>query len=708
MRDEKFIKKVKYNCLFPLAASLALSSCATLPPVDNSAATAISDQSQQNSAIVPDIISESQTSQIFENQLYPGTGQFLGTPRSANNYIRLTDKEVSLNFENADLREAVEIILGETLGLSYIFDPAVVGTVSLKTTSPLPANSVLEILETMLRMNGAALIAEERLYKIIPMAMVGNESFVPEIAEGGQRIPAGYNVLLVPLQYVSVSQMDKILEPFVTPDTVIRLDQERNVLVLGAPGFELSRIMETISLFDVDLLKGKSVGMFRLNYVNAEVAAQELNTLFSSGPDAALEGMIRFVPITRLNALMILTTQASYLEKAETWINRLDKGDETGQNLYVHYLQNGKAIEVAEILNQLLSGRPVNRNRQIGVVAPGMGQVTLVARPDGLTSGNRTISTTNQSSFTSANNSIAQVVADEANNALLIRSSEKDFRMIKSILEKLDIVPLQVLIEATIAEVTLTDDMRFGLQWFFNTGGLGNGYTGNVRLANGSDGALAPSFPGFAGVVNDSTGGIRGILDALEGVTTVNVISSPHLMALNNHTAELQVGNEVPVITQQQQNTTNITSTLVNTVQFRDTGVILKVTPRVSSDGTINMEIEQEVSNVVQSIDSGELTPTISQRLVKSTIVAQSGETIVLGGLISDQEIFTRSGLPFVSRVPVIGNLFSRTEINKTRTELLVLISPKIVRNATEARRVTQELQDRLQGLQDLENRLNQ
>lgn len=708
MRDYKFMQKVKYICLIPLAASFALSSCATVQPTNNTATTPNNDIAQQIRPVASDIISDPQTGQSFENELYPGTGQFLGNPKPSNNYIRLSDQEVSLNFENADLREAVEIILGETLGLSYIFDPAVVGTVSLKTTAPLPANSVLEILETMLRMNGAALVVEDRLYKIIPMAMIGNESFVPEIAGSGQRIPAGYNVLLVPLQYVSVSQMDKILEPFITPDTVIRLDQDRNVLVLGAPGFELSRIMETIALFDVDLLKGKSVGMFRLNYVNAEVAAQELNILFSSGPDAALEGMIRFVPITRLNALMILTTQPSYLEKAETWIRRLDKGDETGQNLYVHYLQNGKASEVAEILNQLLSGRSISRNRQIGVVAPGLEPITLVATPNGITSDSRSISGTGQNNFTGTNNSIAQVVADEANNALLIRSSEKDFRMIKSTLQKMDIVPLQVLIEATIAEVTLTDEMRFGLQWYFNTGGLGNGYTGNVRLANGNDGSLVPSFPGFSGVVNDSTGGIRGVLDALEGVTSVNVISSPHLMALNNHTAELQVGDEVPVITQQQQNTTNINSTLVNTVQFRDTGVILKVTPRVSSDGTINMEIEQEVSNVVQAIDSGALTPTISQRMVKSTIVAQSGETIVLGGLISDQEINTRSGLPFVSRIPVFGSLFSRTEINKTRTELLVLISPKIVRNATEARRVTQELQDRLQGIEDLENRLKQ
>lgn len=717
----KYNQKLQRRYIFtPLVvvSSLFLSSCADFPGNLNRSAKPdqakeISDNAESINVKGNDSITsfQDQDAGVKSSEIYPGTGNFLGHPAKTRKYAKITGNDLVLNFENADLSEVVGIILGKLLKVDYVINPVISGKVSLKTTRPMPAEDVLAILESILRMNGAAMIVEEGLYKIVPMDSAFKGSYMPEIAAGGQKIPAGYSVRLIPLRYISVLQMEKLLEPFASPDTVFRVDVDRNTLVLAAPGIELTRLLETVDLFDVDWLQGKSVGLFRLGFVDAEVLADELTTVFGNDVGGPLEGILNFVPISRLNALLVMTTQPEYLSKAATWINRFDKGNDAGQNLYVHYLQNGKAADVASVLTELFSIKGSGAKSQRGRVAPGLNPVRVSNSAN--TSGQKSVNVrtnaakqraTAKSSGT--NDEEIRIVADEMNNALLIRASESEYRMIKAALRKLDILPLQVLIEATIAEVTLTDDLRFGLQWFFNTGSLGNGDVGTIRLASGDDGSLSPTFPGFAGIINNSSGGIRGVLDALEGVTTVNVISSPHLMVLNNQMAELKVGNEVPVVTQQQQNTDNNNSNLVNTVQFKETGVILKVTPRISSDGTIIMEIEQEVSNVVRSINSGELTPTISQRSVKSTIVAQSGETIVLGGLIADEETKTRSGLPLISRIPLVGNLFGRTEINKARTELLILISPKIVRNATEARRITQDLRDRLNGIKEMENRL--
>lgn len=733
MRHNQIFQKRYILSTLLVVISLFLSSCANFPNSMNRSAkydredvNKVADRGesadvQENNSITS--LKDQETGDQ-SSDLYPGTGKFLGYPAKSRTYAKITGNDLVLNFENADLNEVVGIILGKLLKVDYILDPMVSGKVNLKTTRPLPADDVLAILESILRMNGAAMMVEEGLYKIVPMDSAFKSSYLPEIAEGGQKIPPGYSVRLVPLRYISVLQMEKLLEPFASPDTVFRVDVDRNILVLAAPGIELTRLLETVDLFDVDWLKGKSVGLFRLGFVEAEVLANELKTVFGNDVGGPLEGILNFVPISRLNALLVMTTQPEYLDKAATWINRLDKGNDAGQNLYVYYLQNGKAIDVASVLTELFSVRGYGIRSQRGRVAPGLNPV--IVSNMGSTSGQQSRNTgrikqqvskagnipsgvSRQSAavnyFTSDEEEI-RIVADEMNNALLIRASESEYRMIKAALRKLDIVPLQVLIEATIAEVTLTDDLRFGLQWFFNTGSLGNGDVGTIRLASGDDGSLTPTFPGFAGIIKNSDGGIRAVLDTLEGITTVNVISSPHLMVLDNHTAELKVGREVPVVTQQQQSTEGGNANLVNTVQFRDTGVLLKVTPRISSDGTINMEIEQEVSSVVTSIKSGELTPTFSKRSVKSTIVAQSGETIVLGGLIADEETKTRSGLPLLSRIPILGNLFSRTEINKVRTELLILISPKIVRNATEARRITQELRDRLNGIKEMEDRL--
>ncbi len=650
---------------------------------------------------------------LAEPTTYKGTSSFVRPPPRRKATLSLRKGAVVINFENAELREVVRIVLGDTLKVNYIYDPRVQGIVSLQTTGELPINALLETLETLLRMNGAALIIEDGVYRVVPANEAVRGNLVPEIGgPSNEPLPPGYAVRIVPLSFISAIQMEKILEPFLPPGGILRIDADRNILLLAGTSVELRRLLDTISVFDVDWLAGMSVGIFPLEHVSPETVIPELDVVFGNDADGPLAGMFRLVPIKRLNAVLVVTSNSRYLGKAEEWIQRLDRGSATGQNLYVYYLNNGKASEIATILNEIFAGQDRRESEiQPGQVAPGLDPVELAgAKKEGRPTGAKAPLTTPAPQTNSRGRRTSEglayqegayirIIADEINNALLILASQRDYRMVEAAVRKLDIVPLQVLVEATIAEVTLTNSLRYGVQWFFeHGGGFGKGQQATLNLGEASP--IAATIPGFAYTVLGNSSP-RIIMEALESVTTVNVISSPHLMIQDNQAAELRVGDEVPVVTQQQQSTSS-ESSLVNTVEYRNTGVILLVSPRVNTGGSINMEIEQEVSSVYKTT-AATLTPTISQRKIKSSIVVHSGETIVLGGLISDTETRGSSGLPLLARLPIIGPLFGRRTSDLDRTELIVLISPRIVRDQVEARRVTEEIRSRVRTLKPFE-----
>jgi general secretion pathway protein D len=289
-----------------------------------------------------------------------------------------------------------------------------------------------------------------------------------------------------------------------------------------------------------------------------------------------------------------------------------------------------------------------------------------------------------------------RVIAHERNNALVILATAAEYRMIEATLKRLDIVPLQVMIEATIAEVLLDDNLKYGLQWFFQAG------DSTITFSTLSAGAVSPAFPGFSYFFDGSDAKV--VLNALTEITDVRVISSPQLMVLDNQTARLQVGDQVPIATQSSQSTEG--SNLVNTIQFRDTGVILEVIPRVNASGLVVLDVLQEVSDVIETTTSEIDSPTIQQRSIQSTVAVQSGDTIALGGLIRDREEESVSGVPVLSAIPILGNLFKTTQTLVRRFELLVLITPRVVRNRREALDVTDELRRRLSTLGPLEKKI--
>jgi len=455
-----------------------------------------------------------------------------------------------------------------------------------------------------------------------------------------------------------------------------------------------------------------SFGLFSLNSANAESLVDELQTIFSEAGFGPSHELLRFIPIARLNAVIAISPRAFYLEQAQAWIQQLDRGTSgAGERLHIYFVENARAAELAEVLNQAFDRREQGGTRDAttpallpaayGAAAVEAGRDDTGANPPAgdAQSGRPVVPADRPRGIGLSGAGRVRIIAAESSNALLVLATPQDYRMVEQAIRRLDIIPLQVLIEATIAEVTLNDALRYGVQWFLDSGD--NEFTLS-ELASGAAGQL---FPGFSYLFK--TGGdVRVVLNALSSVTDVEVVSSPQLMVLDNRTAELQVGDEVPIATQSAVSVTDPDAPIVNSIEFRDTGVILRVTPRVNPGGLVTMEIAQEVSSVVGTTTSGIDSPTIQQRKVTSSVAVQSGETVALGGLISERRERSSGGLPLLSEIPLLGAAFGSKADGAVRTELLVLITPRVVTNQRDAREVTEELRSRMRAVRPLSRKV--
>ena len=684
----------------------------------------------------------------------PGTGVFVAPPAGsrAERVTVAPGGAISFSFSNADVREVAREILGNQLHLSYAVDPRAQASITVQTGNPLPREAILSTLESVLAANGLALVETNGLYRILPLQDAAKVSAgAPALAK-----QPGYAIRILPLRFASPSDLKTILDPFVPPGGTLQAEASRNLLIVTGPASDLDGFEDLVRQFDVDWLAGTSYALYPLHVGMAKDVANELEAIFGEGGSAPLAGQIRILPIERLNAILLISPQPAYLAQVKTWLDRLDYGDDqTTPRLFEYRVQNSRAIDLAAVLTQLLSPGAVSAVQ--AQVAPGKKAADLIASPPSAGSlggspgsstvpGNTPVAAAQAAAATQgaqglptygatgaipgagpqgqgaqAQQQIAEelkpgggapsggttelplppvrIVADEKNNALVIYARPRDYRMIEDMIKRLDVVPLQVLIEATIAEVTLTNDLQYGLQWFFRQG------ANNFELSNatGTVANVTPTFPGFNYVL--STGRVQVVLSALANLTRVDVVSAPELLVLDHQTAALQVGDQVPIVSQSATNVITSTATIVNSVQYVNTGVVLEVTPRVNTSGLVTLDIDQSVSDANTTTTSDINSPTISQRRVVTSVVVQDGETVALGGLILDNQTNSRQGIPVLSDIPIVGNLFGTTTKNIGRTELLVLLTPHIVRNSGEARSMTDELRNRMRAVKPLEIR---
>jgi general secretion pathway protein D len=629
--------------------------------------------------------------------MFPGSDVGVKMP-PARKPIKLYGDAVSLNFEEAPLSEVVHSVLGDILKLDYIVEHPVRGAVTLRTRSPIPRDQLLPILESLLHNNGAVMVRgpSDRLF-ISGAQKAGRMAPSFQNAEGAG---TGFSNVIVPLQYIGAPEMAEILKPVATETAFVRIDAKRNLLVLAGTQMQIDGWLDIVTTFDIDQLSGTSVGIFPITRGAVEDVFVELEHILNTadggtggGAGRGLASMVRVLPVERLNSILVVSPRAAYIDTVGRWVEQLDSIDEPASEatLHVYDVVNGNAGQMAMLLSTIFgesSGGGAKGQRPQSQVAPGMNS----QRSGG--AGNMPGTGAGQSMGGSSfelGQSI-RVVSDDYNNALLVYASPYEYSKIERILKKLDVVATQVLIEASIVEVQLTDGLEFGLEWTFQNG-IGNNYQGAGALDLTG---LAPVSPGFSYTVA-SANDVRAVVNALAEESLVNVISTPSVLVLDNHTAAIHVGDQQPI--QSRQLVTD-GGNITNSIEYKDTGVKLEVTPSVNDGGLVTLDVNQSVTDVGPE-DAATGQRSFLERNVSSRIAVRSGESVVLGGLITDNSTVAKSGVPFLMDIPVLGNLFSTNTDSTKRVELLVFITPKVVESDAELRDLTREMRDRMRGLTD-------
>ena len=721
-----------------LGASVLLASCAGVAPssggsttkaVDADKALAVSASGLVAEEIEADVVTEA------EAITYRGNDKAFN-PIQDLEPVQFVGDAVTLSFENAPLSEVTHAVLSDVLGIDYLIDGPIPGEVTLRTRTPIEREQLLSVLESLLKANKVMLIRGKDNRYIVSSSEAATK-LMPRIVSADDRA-AGHSTMVIPLQYISAGGMAEILKPLADDKAFVRVDNGRNFLMLAGTQAQLAGWLDIINTFDVDMLEGMSVGLFPLQYSGVEELVEALNQLLTEASagdgQGGLTEVVRVMPFVRLNSVMVITPRAHYLDLMETWIERLDRAPENGteRRLYVYPVQNTTASRLAMLLNSIYSGgqaggrQPGTDNRN---VAPGLNQESVsggrtggnvgggqsgrggrgagmgTSRGGGGQGGGTSVSALNMSE--DGENSPAsevRVVADEENNSLMIYSTGMQYKTIRTALQKLDTPPTQVLVEASIVEVTLNDSLQYGLEWTFNGQLGGSSYNGVGVISDGefdfgsAGGSAAQLASGFSYTVTGGAGGIKAVLRALSTESLVNVISSPSVMVLDNNVASIQVGDQVPV-----NNGSTVTNggNSIQNISYKDTGVQLTVRPSVNAGGLVTMDVEQTVTDVGPIDVTG--NRRFLERSIASRVAVRSGDSVVLGGLIRENAANQEDGVPWLHKAPIIGPLFGTTEKTRDRTELLVIITPRALYNDAELQQVSNEMRDQIRNFELIE-----
>lgn len=643
--------------------------------------------------------------------------------------------EATFNFEGESLHAVVKAILGDMLGQNYVIAPGVQGTVTLATPKPVSPAQALNLLEMVLGWNNARMVYSGGRYNIVAADQALAGTVAPSTAPAASA--RGFEVRVVPLQFISATEMKKVLEPYARPNAIVNVDSGRNVITLGGTRAELENYLRTVEIFDVDWLSGMSVGVFPIQSGKAEQVAADLEKVFGEESKTPSAGMFRFLPLENANAVLVITPQVRYLDQIQQWLDRIDTAGGSAR-LFSYELRYIKARDLAERLSEAFASSGNRGGSSPASLAPGAIPSQLGSDGDrGMDTTSSTLGSTlggtsGSGGSGSGNGSLnlpqrqpgnvsvslevegdrVGVSAVEETNTLLVRSSPQAWRSIREVIEKLDVMPLQVHIEAQVAEVALTGDLKYGVNWFFDNAVAGRALTGALAgltlppAAGGSWNTFAGGVTGNDGVGWAFTGhNAAAVVSALDKVTDLRLLQTPSVFVRNNAEATLNVGDKVPINTTTVN--TGVGTSTYSSVQYIDTGVILKVRPRVTRDGTVFLDIVQEVSSASDVPDSCNPTerncnPRISTKKLSTEAAVQSGDTIMLAGLITDSATDGSSGIPGLSRIPVVGALFGQKTRTSRRSEVIVLLTPTIVRNNQESRNLTDEYSKRFRAMEPL------
>ncbi|WP_149088092.1 type II secretion system secretin GspD [Pseudomonas prosekii] len=735
--------------LLCLATAIALAGCASTPSsTENDPALmqeALNGTGSQRAPVVeaPETAASPSTAASVapaRRQIIRGNQSFVRppAPASAAKSGAAPSGDIVFNFTDQPIEAVINSIMGDLLHENYSIAQGVKGNVSFSTSKPVNQQQALSILETLLSWTDNAMIRQGDRYVILPSNQAVAGKLVPEMPVA--RPSTGLTARLFPLRYISATEMQKLLKPFARENAFLLVDPARNVLSLAGTPDELANYQDTIDTFDVDWLKGMSIGVYGLQRASVAELMPQLQKLF--GPDSGipLANMVKFMPNERTNSIVAISSQPAYLQEVGDWIATIDEGGGNEPQMYVYDVRNMKASDLAKYLRQIYGNGAIKEDAA-AKVAPGLRTTSLSSlngsgaglsggtsqasaglgaennrgqsssaeedAEDESSGGEMTDSETGEAAESGGETSeqsleqSVRITAQKSTNQLLVRTRPAQWKEIESAIKRLDNLPQQVQIETRILEVKLTGELDLGVQWYL--GKLaGNSSSTTVANTSGNQGALGAGGAGLGAA--DSlfysfvSNNLQVALHALETNGRTQVLSAPSLVVMNNQQAQIQVGDNIP-ISQTTVNTSNSDTTL-SSVEYVQTGVILDVLPRINPGGLVYMDIQQQVSDAdTSNVTTTQPNPRISTRSVSTQIAVQSGQTVLLGGLIKQDNAESTSSVPGLSSIPGLKWLFGTTSKSRDRTELIVLITPRVVTNAGQARQVTDEYRQQMQLL---------
>ena len=713
-----------------LAGCLALLACGAPPPASLAGLP---------TGLTPPL---AETSSVAKDRIDGAVGGTSVAPRASASYsapppldvnpppMGQSQGDISLDFADTDIRAVVGQILGNILQQNYTIDPGVTGTASLRTVAPLSRDALVPTLQTLLAQNNAVLVRANGIYRVMPAdKAAASPALAGDDALGG--------AVVIPLHFAQAAPLAAMLQPYITSTGRIVAAVDQNALIVDGDPASRQSLVDLIQAFDIDQLAGQSYELFPVTGGDAKDFSAAFAAALNKSSDPSVQGPVTVIPLERINAVLVIARTEGLLFDAQrvyAVLNQVER--ETLRSWHVYYLHNGRANDAAYVLQQAFTPDDVTAQptpqatgqvstafaNQSGAGGGGtngstgsdsVGGITGLGGSGGIgglssttsTPSSATTATTDQGGTAGATNPLLgplsstgtstptdaiRIITDNANNSLFIYATTAEDDRISAMLDKIDIAPVEVRIDATVAEVDLNSALQYGTQFFFKSGGI------NAVLSEGTTAALATSFPGFVLSGHGSDAAPLAI-SLLQAVTKVNVLSSPELMVLDGQSASLQVGDLVPYLTQTSQSTLVSGSPVINSIDYRETGVILQVTPHIGSDGLVTLDVSQEVSGVQPiTSTSGIESPTFSERAVTSRVAIEDGQTIGLAGLISDSDSHSNQGIPFLKNVPLLGDLFSTQNNQRSRTELLVLITPHVIRTQQDADDLTADLREQL------------
>jgi len=681
----------------------------------------------------------------------PGTAA-AGTSAGSNNpgavLSNTPNPGVTLKFDNADIYEVIQVVLGEVLKLDYVIDPTVQGRVTLKSTGAISMADIYSTLETALAASNISIVRQGKIYKVLRDTNAVRDSGIgPGVG------PASSVMQIIPLQFVQANQLANTLRGFVGAQAAITNDPSNRYLIVVDKAANVEKIVEMVKTLDSDYVSQVQIKLIPLAHSEAADVAKELDAIFKTsgiltrpGTDA---NKTYFLPVARMNAVMVAAANPALLQTAEQWIKTLDAEPRNGLGSFVHVypVANGNAANLASLVTQIFGGAaPTQNNANAGASGLPSASSTAFGGAAGATGSGTGLTGAAAGGASNQNNSSAartiergntpsqgttgtapglggsvQVIADTETNTLIVRASPQDYQQVRKVLERLDASPRQVMVQVMVAEVALTDGLKYGVEWWIksalSTGGKSwPGFIGldstvapSAAIRTAAATAITPAVTGTNSGLNyavfGSAGQVIGLLNLLGQDTTVNVLSTPHVLASDGKVAKIEVGDEIPVVTQ---TVSTPSSSLLNSsqfstsnsVQYRPTGILLEVKPSITSTGRISLSISQEVSSIGGNISAGGADyPSFQKRKVTTDATIEDGKTIMIAGLIEQKNTGDVYGVPVLKDIPILGGLFGSTSTTKKKTELLITITPYIINNREEADRLAGSFQESLQKL---------